>query len=160
MVSAPNSYRISSADRAPLRIDLLQDSSDEISTFTARIIEDIKASNFARIELLVVKQANAERQAPGTRPDSRSLRLLRRISDPKLTSARAGCLLLFYSASLTGDWHFHPGSPISTDICRDRGAGRVFRSHNRLIRPMQIRLQRRSQIRSWSSPESDILNGT
>jgi hypothetical protein len=51
--------------------------------------------------------------------------------------SRAGCLLLFYSASLTGDWRFHPGNPISTDIRRNRGAGRVFRSHNRLIRPSQ-----------------------
>jgi hypothetical protein len=45
--------------------------------------------------------------------------------------------LLFYSASLTGDWHFHPGNPISTDIRTNRGAGRVFQSHNRLIRPSQ-----------------------
>jgi hypothetical protein len=52
-------------------------------------------------------------------------------------NAAAGCLLLFYSASLTGDWHFHPANPISTDIRRNRGAGRVFRSHNRLIRPSQ-----------------------
>jgi hypothetical protein len=52
-------------------------------------------------------------------------------------SPGAGCLLLFYSTSLTGDWHFHPANPISTDIRRDRGAGRVFRSHNRLIRPSQ-----------------------
>jgi hypothetical protein len=58
----------------------LLDSSDESSAFTARIIEDIKASNFARIELLVVKQANAERLGPGSRPDLRSLRILRRIS--------------------------------------------------------------------------------
>ena len=49
----------------------------------------------------------------------------------------AGCLLLFYSESLTGDWHFHPANPISTDIRRNRGAGRVFRSQDRLIRPSQ-----------------------
>jgi len=49
----------------------------------------------------------------------------------------AGCLLMFYSPALTGDWHFHPGNPISTDIRRNRGAGRVFRSQNRLIRPSQ-----------------------
>jgi hypothetical protein len=52
-------------------------------------------------------------------------------------NAAAGCLLLFYSASLTGDWRFHPANPISTDIRRNRCAGRVFRSHNRLIRPSQ-----------------------
>jgi hypothetical protein len=49
----------------------------------------------------------------------------------------AGSLLLFYSESLTGEWQFHPANPISTDIRRNRGAGRVFRSHNRLIRPSQ-----------------------
>jgi hypothetical protein len=52
-------------------------------------------------------------------------------------SSAAGCLLLFYSTSLTGTWHFHPANPISTDIQRNRGAGRVFRSGNRLIRPSQ-----------------------
>src|SRR5579863_194405 len=52
-------------------------------------------------------------------------------------SALAGSLLLFYSASLTGDWHFHPANPISTDIRTNRGAGRVFRSENRLLRPSQ-----------------------
>jgi hypothetical protein len=52
-------------------------------------------------------------------------------------SAGAGSLLLFYSESLTGDWQFHPGNPISTDIRRNRGAGRVFLSDTRLIRPSQ-----------------------
>jgi hypothetical protein len=52
-------------------------------------------------------------------------------------SAGAGCLLLFYSTSLTGEWHFHPANPISTDIRKSRGAGRVFSSRNRLIRPSQ-----------------------
>jgi hypothetical protein len=49
----------------------------------------------------------------------------------------AGCLLLFYSESLTGEWQFHPANPISTDIRRNRGAGRVFRDQDRLIRPSQ-----------------------
>jgi hypothetical protein len=52
-------------------------------------------------------------------------------------SSAAGCLLLFYAKSLTGEWQFHPANPISTDIRRNRGAGRVFRSGNRLIRPSQ-----------------------
>jgi hypothetical protein len=52
-------------------------------------------------------------------------------------SSRAGSLLLFYSESVRGRWHFHPANPISTDIRRNRGGGRVFRSHNRLIRPSQ-----------------------
>jgi len=51
--------------------------------------------------------------------------------------SHAGSLLLFYSASLTGAWHFHPENPISTDIRTNRGGGRVFQSHRRLIRPSQ-----------------------
>ena len=49
----------------------------------------------------------------------------------------AGCLLLFYSGSLTGDWRFHPANPISTDIRHMRCAGRVIRTQNRLIRTSQ-----------------------
>jgi hypothetical protein len=52
-------------------------------------------------------------------------------------SSRGGSLLLFYSESVRGEWYFHPANPISTDIRSNRGAGRVFRSHNRLIRPSQ-----------------------
>jgi len=50
---------------------------------------------------------------------------------------RAACLLLFYSESLNGSWHFHPANPISTDVRNNRGAGRVFAANNRLIRPSQ-----------------------
>ena len=49
----------------------------------------------------------------------------------------AGALFLYYAESLTGEWKFHPMNPICTDIRRNRGAGRVFRSQNRLIRPSQ-----------------------
>lgn len=49
----------------------------------------------------------------------------------------AGSLLLFYSESITGPWNFHPENPISTDIRVNRGAGRVFRSGQHLIRPSQ-----------------------
>jgi hypothetical protein len=51
--------------------------------------------------------------------------------------SRAGCLFLFYSESLVGDWKFHPTNPISTDIRNNRGAGNVFRSAGRLIRTSQ-----------------------
>jgi hypothetical protein len=52
-------------------------------------------------------------------------------------SARAGALLLFYAESIRGEWHFHPSNPISTDIRRNRGAGGVLQTKNRLIRPSQ-----------------------
>ncbi|PYV54171.1 MAG: hypothetical protein DMG97_26190 [Acidobacteria bacterium] len=45
--------------------------------------------------------------------------------------------LPFYSESLTGDWKFHPANPISTDIRNNRGAGNIFPSGERLIRPSQ-----------------------
>jgi len=51
--------------------------------------------------------------------------------------SRAGCLFLFYSESLTGEWKFHPANPISTDIRNNRGAGNVFLSGGRLIRTSQ-----------------------
>ena len=67
MVSTPNSYyRISSAVRAPLRIGLLLDSREEISAFFARIIEDIKASNFAGIECCCQKNYYGEAGAGRT----------------------------------------------------------------------------------------------
>ncbi len=49
----------------------------------------------------------------------------------------AGSLWLYSATSLDGDWQFHPENPISTDIRTNRGAGRVFQSRNRLIRPSQ-----------------------
>jgi hypothetical protein len=49
----------------------------------------------------------------------------------------AGSLWLYYSTSLTGDWRLHPENPISTDIRNSRGAGRVFRGRQGLIRPSQ-----------------------
>jgi len=49
----------------------------------------------------------------------------------------AGSLLLFYSDSLRGTWHFHPENPISADARTNRGAGRVLRSGENLIRPSQ-----------------------
>ena len=52
---------------------------------------------------------------------------------------RAGVLFLYYSESLAGEWRFHPANPISTDARNDRGAGRVYRAGDRLIRPSQSR---------------------
>jgi hypothetical protein len=46
-------------------------------------------------------------------------------------------LLLFYSNTLTGDWTWHPANPISRDVRNARGAGAIFRSGGRCIRPSQ-----------------------
>src|SRR5690348_17615434 len=73
-------YRISSADRPPLRIGLLLDSRDEISAFFAKIVEDIKSSNFARIELLIVSKTPVDNPTTRKVPHSRAARFLRRIA--------------------------------------------------------------------------------
>ena len=51
--------------------------------------------------------------------------------------SRSGCLLLFYSDSVSGPWHFHPANPISTDVRNLRSGGRVFPGVSRLVRPSQ-----------------------
>jgi hypothetical protein len=50
---------------------------------------------------------------------------------------RSSCLFLFYADRLTGEWRFHPANPISTDVRNNRGAGRIFWTGNRFIRPSQ-----------------------
>jgi hypothetical protein len=74
-------WRFSPADRPPLRIGLLLDST-ELSLFYARIIEDIQASNFAKIELLVFRKPPTP--ATNHRPSSRLGSLSRRLFDAKL----------------------------------------------------------------------------
>ena len=60
--------------------------------------------------------------------------LMTTLADP---DPRAGQLLLFYADSLTGDLHFHPSNPISTDVRTNRGAGRIIETAEGLIRPSQ-----------------------
>jgi len=79
-MSAPTFYyRNSSATRPPLRIGLLLDSQEKISASFARIIADIKASNFTEIELLVVRTTTP---APDHPPNSGALRFLRSLLNP------------------------------------------------------------------------------
>src|SRR5712675_2043712 len=85
MVRTANSYyRNSSGDRAPLRIGLLLDSCEEISAVFAKIIEDIQASNFARIDLIVVRKTAAEKPAADKPSSSRTSKLARRLTDATL----------------------------------------------------------------------------
>jgi hypothetical protein len=46
-------------------------------------------------------------------------------------------LYLFFSDSLKGKWQYHPANPISFDVRNARGAGRLFKSGGKLIRPSQ-----------------------
>jgi hypothetical protein len=119
MIRTPNSYyRISSAGRAPLRIGLLLDSRDEIPAFAATIIEDIKASNFAGIELLVVRKTTTGSSAPGQPPDSRDLRVLRHLSNPKLRKH------LLYDLYLRLDARMKPANdPLAKVDCKDLLSG-------------------------------------
>src|ERR1039458_1858601 len=121
MIRTPNSYyRISSAGRAPLRIGLLLDSRDEIPAFAATIIEDIKASNFAGIELLVVRKTTTGSSAPGQPPDSRDLRVLRHLSNPKLRKH------LLYDLYLRLDARMKPANdPLAKVDCKDLQIGRA-----------------------------------
>lgn len=46
-------------------------------------------------------------------------------------------LSLFMSDSLTGNWHPHPANPVSLDVRAARGAGKLFRMGDKLVRPAQ-----------------------
>src|SRR5437660_10107743 len=74
-------FRVSPAARPPLRIGILLDS-PKLSAFFARIIEDIQASNFARIEFLIFKKKSAA--APKVQPRSRFGALKHRFLTPTL----------------------------------------------------------------------------
>src|SRR3984893_7247497 len=85
MVRVPNNYyRVSSPDRDPLRIGLLLDYQHKVPAFAATAIEDIRASNFAEIQLVVVRKTSAETPAPRQPPNSRVVRPLRYLSDSTL----------------------------------------------------------------------------
>ncbi len=60
MAQAPETYyRISPSDAPPLRIGLLLDSREQLPAYVKEIIGDIRASNFARIQLLIVRRSPA-----------------------------------------------------------------------------------------------------
>lgn len=115
MVRIPNSYyRISPADRAPLRIGLLLDSTDEIAAYAATVIEDIKASNFATIELLVVRKTAAETSSP----DQLTARQSQHQSDSKFGKH------LLYDLYLRLDARMKPADdPLAKVVCRNLLAG-------------------------------------
>src|SRR6476646_12275348 len=75
-------FRFSPAANAPLRIGLLLDS-PKLSAFFARIIEDIRGSNFANLELLVFRK-----KAPPVVLEAPSKSLIgalkKRLLDPRL----------------------------------------------------------------------------
>lgn len=78
--SSISPWRFSPADRPPLRIGLLLDDTN-LSRFSARIIEDIQSSNFARVELLVFKKKSAAKDPVPTNAKAGGLR--KRLFDAK-----------------------------------------------------------------------------
>jgi hypothetical protein len=80
VLTASSFWRVSSSSNPPLRIGLLLDDV-KMSRFFATIIEDIQASNFARIEFLIFRKS-AKKPAPVTR--SRVAKLADRLLDPDL----------------------------------------------------------------------------
>jgi len=44
---------------------------------------------------------------------------------------------LFSADRLDGEWRYHPANPVSTDVRRARGAGKIFTQEGRLVRPAQ-----------------------
>lgn len=53
------------------------------------------------------------------------------------TSSDTGELLLFFSDTLSGEWHYHRANPVSSHVRNARSAGALFRRGGRLIRPAQ-----------------------
>src|SRR6476646_6975820 len=84
-------FRFSPAANAPLRIGLLLDS-PKLSAFFARIIEDIRGSNFANLELLVFRK-KTQPLAPESPSTSLIGTVKKRLFDPKL---RKSALYDFY----------------------------------------------------------------
>ncbi len=47
------------------------------------------------------------------------------------------CLVVYFSDSLTGEWHAHPLNPLVTNITNSRPAGKLFEHDGKLILPTQ-----------------------
>jgi len=73
---------VSPAPKPPLRIGLLLDGV-KLSRFFAKIVEDIRASNFARLELLVFKKASPSAK-PEHKAGPKAFRALNRVLDSKM----------------------------------------------------------------------------
>ena len=107
-------FRTSPAHNPPLRIGILLDGA-ELSAFFARIIEDVQASNFARIELLVYRKRPATEQSQAK---SRIGGLKQRLFNPTLRK-RA-----LYDAYLKFDERMKPRNhPLDIVDCSSTLAG-------------------------------------
>jgi asparagine synthase (glutamine-hydrolysing) len=58
-------------------------------------------------------------------------------TSPQLVPGQAPITWLLRAERITGPWQFHPGGVVASDVRVARGAGAVFESSGRLIRPSQ-----------------------
>jgi hypothetical protein len=109
-------FRFSPAENPPLRIGLLLDDV-HLSAVFARVVEDIQASNFAKLELLVFRKKPVSNS---TSPAKRSLlaNVGARIRDPKLRGRT------LYDLYLKLDGRMRPANdPLKTVDCTQAFAG-------------------------------------
>jgi hypothetical protein len=106
-------FRFSPAARPPLRIGIMLDSSKP-SGFFAQVIEDIQASNFAKIELLVYRRKTSAPKAPKSRLGNWSERLLNSTKRKRL---------LYEMYQKFDQPNQGPNHPLTSVDCTDRLAG-------------------------------------
>jgi asparagine synthase (glutamine-hydrolysing) len=58
-------------------------------------------------------------------------------TSPQLVPGQAPITWLLRAERITGPWQFHPGGMVASDVRMARGAGAVFETSGRLIRPSQ-----------------------
>ena len=83
-------YRHSPCDRPPLRVGVMLDGTSTLQVCAA-VLEDIAASNFARLELVIMNVEELDRTPPVTR--SKAGRIANRLRNKQL---REGMLFDFY----------------------------------------------------------------
>jgi len=106
-------FRTSTSPHPPLRVGLLLDS-PKLSAFFARILDDIQASNFARLELAVYRKT----AQPSTSEDARNSKirsLARRLVDPALRKRNLYSLYLRLDRRMKPPHH-----PLEIVDCSDR----------------------------------------
>src|SRR5690242_18098412 len=109
-------FRFSPAKKPPLRIGILLDDVKLLAVF-ARIVEDIQASNFAKLELLVYPKKAASNTSPPAKK-SKLADLASRIRDPKVRSRT------FYHFYLKLDNRMRPANdPLDLIDCTNVFAG-------------------------------------
>ena len=101
-------FRTSPADHPPLKVGLLLDG-PKTSNFVARVIADLRASNFVRLDLVVFRKAFLPSAAP---PHSKSVfrKLARRLLNPRTRQHSLYDIYLYFDSRVKSAGH--PLDPI------------------------------------------------